>query len=549
MPASKSLEVRAARDRVIDLLGLGKTYPLQNVEVQSPQIKVAYNETATIHIEPGQNDVRYELREQNGTALQPPYSVIGADTPATLTTPNITVDTTYLIRAVKSEDSAPPELIADLSVDLSQKVTVTVGIHVDRKAWISSSNVERLYPNRTPYENTDPRITAHGNSVEVTIKNAQAGVSYQLEYAIPGRSPITTQWARGRGQNLTLSTGPMTEDTEIQIGASLTSAVGAGAEGAVLAEVMLTARLPLAVRANPELTVSVVPSGDGTQLFSSGSSVKLTIAGSQKSVTYSAYARPLRDDDFVGAPASPEDIIVHIPPSLGVARPDVLVRAPHRPGPWTPPDGYQQIGGPTAGNGGNLTLTLAALHEDSVIVIQAHKLHVTTGLAATGKEKKGASSALQLEQAAVVLLRPKVVPLKLTLSCKAGAESGTLLVSGGQRGVFYHFHLAPDGEAVCQPAYFHRMDEDDPYTWRGIDHLEIAKDMVVTRTPPRGAAKPVAAALEEPDEPRFPPDPLIDVAPLPPAKVRVMAVQARTGAAWSAWSAIPVTTVITRAER
>ena len=62
---SKYLEVRDARDRMIDLLGLGETYPLRDVAV-SEELKVPFNKSATVRIAPTQQGVGYQLRDVNG---------------------------------------------------------------------------------------------------------------------------------------------------------------------------------------------------------------------------------------------------------------------------------------------------------------------------------------------------------------------------------------------------------------------------------------------------------------------------------------------------
>src|SRR5258706_11417461 len=60
MPTT-SIQVRDARDRLIDLLGFGKTFPLRDLEVRDNQLTVAFNTTAKIPVQNSQKDVIYQL--------------------------------------------------------------------------------------------------------------------------------------------------------------------------------------------------------------------------------------------------------------------------------------------------------------------------------------------------------------------------------------------------------------------------------------------------------------------------------------------------------
>src|SRR5215212_3749930 len=55
------IQVRDARDRLIDLLGFGKTYPLRDLEISDDQLMVAFNTTAKIAVPNSQKDVIYQL--------------------------------------------------------------------------------------------------------------------------------------------------------------------------------------------------------------------------------------------------------------------------------------------------------------------------------------------------------------------------------------------------------------------------------------------------------------------------------------------------------
>src|SRR6185295_19967602 len=59
------IQVRDARDRLIDLLRHGQTYPLQDLAVRDEQLTVAFNTAAKIPIENSQKDVVYQLHHKH----------------------------------------------------------------------------------------------------------------------------------------------------------------------------------------------------------------------------------------------------------------------------------------------------------------------------------------------------------------------------------------------------------------------------------------------------------------------------------------------------
>ena len=62
--AERAIRLRGARDRLVDLLGFGETYPLQDVPVRAEELIVPIETTAKIPIDPGQSDVLYQLRDR-----------------------------------------------------------------------------------------------------------------------------------------------------------------------------------------------------------------------------------------------------------------------------------------------------------------------------------------------------------------------------------------------------------------------------------------------------------------------------------------------------
>jgi len=526
MPIERHIYARAARDRILDLLGLGETYPVRDVTVDEEQITVDFEAPSSFDIEPAQQDVDYVLYE-NGTPVLSAGEVTRVGQIVTLPGPAITADRVFQIRAVKIGRPVRFTFLLDAA-------KIKVGLNTGLRAFIASPPLNPLSS-----ADTDSRVTDYGTAVGVRVEAAQAQVRYQLLY--PGPSGVSiatapTDEVTENGTDLTLATGTVTEDTQIRVHLTRTfeNPAQTDLEGYLEREPHAQSpppwnelELPLAVRANPALAVSIDGASlDGSPLVDPAGPIKISIAGSQASVSYSIYRRTLLDADFEVSPP-PADApallpTINVPASLDVIAHEVLVHAPPRPDPWTVQNEYVLQGQPTAGNGSALTFSVGPLDRDSVFVIKA------------GKNHQGGESALQLRQVLVALPRPKLVPgLALVLS-----PSGQLSVSGGQRGVFYHFRRIGQSAEIGPPAYFHRLDQVDPQQSRGVGQLRIETDFVVPRDPDDPSALLTDPAF------RPAPDPVLDLTDIPPAgenSVSVMAVHARTGVAWLASQTLPIT--------
>jgi hypothetical protein len=528
MPIEKHVYARATRDRIIDLLGLGETYPLRDVTVEEDQLTVDFNAPSKFEIEPAQEDVEYALYEHD-QPVKPAGSVTRGGEIVTLGGPVITDDRVFQIHAAKIR---PPER----ATFLLGTAKIRVGLNTGLRAWISGGSLL----NPLSSGDLDFRVTDYGTTVDVRVQGAQALVRYQLIYPGPGGATISTTLTDEvpvNGKDLTLTTGTVTEDTQIDVHMTRTfepSEARKNLEGylerqphALSPPPWNTLKLPLAVRANPALLVSIQgASMDGSPLVDPLGSVTITLASSQTSVEHSVFARPLLDADFELAPPPPDAPAllppITVPASPNVLTHDVHVHAPPRPDPWTVQDGYVLHGQPTAGNGGDLTLSIGPFESDTVFVIKARKTH------------PGGQSALQLEHALVALPRPKPAPaLSLVLS-----QSGQLSVAGGQHGVFYHFRRIGQTDEIGLPAYFHRLDEADPQQNRGVGQLRIETDFAVARDPD----DPNALQTDPAYQPV--PDPVVNLTDVPPPgedSVSVMAVHARTGVGWVASQTFPIT--------
>lgn len=510
MSTARPIDVRCARDRLIDLLGLGETTPIRDVDVQEAQLTVNVGAPCEITIDPAQAGVRYELFDGDAPVV-PACSVDGTGEKAVLKGPIIDrEDKTFRIRA-KKLDPLTRETF------LFQTATVKVGLATD-------------LPVSTPEIAEVPRLVDYGSRVLVSITGSQAGATYGLIDAAGSPIPMTPpeRVSGNKDGAITLTASRVTEDTVIRVDVQRTFDEG---EGRAPLHAVLTAELPIAVRADRELVVSAV----GSPVLPQGSAT-ITIAGSQPNVRYSAHVRALSTVDFV-PDAGSALVAIAVPGTSGVE-----VYTPRPPALWQAPAGSVQHGDAMPGNGGDLALGVGPIQDDSIVVVQARKTHTAAGASL--------ASAVQLEQAAVVLVRPEPAPpLVLQIAANADGASGTLLVSGGQPGVFYHFYPSNEASELGLPAYFHRRDERDPSMNKGVAATEpeasdqvprrglrVEMDLVITREPPAPAALDPAHVR--------PLDPLVDIAPLPlGGAVDVMAIKARTGIGWVAKRSVTVTPV------
>src|SRR4051812_42853585 len=157
MPIAKHIYARAARDRVIDLLGLGETYPVRDVTVDEEQLTVDFEAPSSFEVEPAQDDVDYALYE-HGELVKPPGAVTRVGPIVTLKGPVITEDRVFQIRAVKI---GRPERF-DFLIDAAK---IKVGLNTGLRARISGTPLL----NPLSSGDTDPRVTDHGTAVHVSV--------------------------------------------------------------------------------------------------------------------------------------------------------------------------------------------------------------------------------------------------------------------------------------------------------------------------------------------------------------------------------------------
>ena len=185
MSATTQILLRAARDRVVDLLGIGETYPLQDVAVSADRLTVAVNMTAKISIDPGQSDVTYSLRDRNEKAVSTDTAGTGAQT--ILVTPNIKEDQTFRIFASKSDVFASN---IKRQAYLTHVAEVKVGLDTTLNAFLAAP---LLNPRTDSGASSDPRIVDFGSNVAVNVEQSQEGVDYSLVVVSANSEAVVSQ--------------------------------------------------------------------------------------------------------------------------------------------------------------------------------------------------------------------------------------------------------------------------------------------------------------------------------------------------------------------
>ena len=469
MEVPHGIPVRSARNRVIDLLGLGDTYPLTDLAVRVVPPKVTVRDTAQVRIDAAQAGVSYQLFDPAGA---PGARADGADAPLELKTPPVLENVTFRVRATKTPARAdlPPQLPLTLEAPAPVKVGLDDSLVIRFKA---DPPLPLLDPSLTDPPPAAPRLVPFGSEVQVEVEASQEGVSYSL--IIDGRERRDVVRI-GNRRTISLPTGALREDAEIQVRATKT--IFTNNQPAMETE-PLRARLYLKVMADSAPAMSVV--APLVVDFGQGSAIR--IGNSQASAQYRAWAARIADADFVrGAAAAPSDIVVAV-----AGQADVRVRPPALGAGWPLPAAFLPQGDASQpGNGGDLLLPLPALAEDTLLVLQVIKAHrVDAGVASPT-----IVSTLSASQAVAVLVRPDPArPLVLRMDMQGERTGNTLQVRGGEPGVYYRFQPLPEGDAVPLPAYFHKRDASDPAQNKGVGQLGVEVDFAIARRAPASPAQ------------------------------------------------------------
>lgn len=490
------LRLRDARDRVIDLLGLGRSFPLRDIPWPHSAV-VAPGTATTIKVGFSQRGVDYELYDANDQPVLldgKPIRAQGTGAELVLQTPPITVDVTYRVLATTREliDPPPPgepapELSEPRSAWLHGAIEIKEG--VDPTLIIEILDLPLLDERIDAPKPTDARLADYGAIVQVAVYDSQEGVEYELcDHAKLDR--VLSATVVGTSGTIVLTLEHAYEDVDLRVRGS--KAIG-DPNQPELREAELHLVLPLRVRANPQITAMLA-----SAIVEHGGDASVEIVGTQSSASYRVWQRPIADNQFpFNLPPKTPRIQVAGDDGrvIDVARPEwTLV--------WEPVPGFSAIGDPTPGNGATLALPILANTVDTCLLIQASKQHRKESAAVADDER--IDSSIQLQAALALLVRPDPERmLRLSVRIEGKDCVGPWRLRDGQPGVYYQLHTdAPVG----LPGYFHKQD-------KGVDGLRVELDLAIARDDDGGDI-----------------DPEIEVDPLPiDTKLEVVARKAMTG--------------------
>ena len=469
--------LRAARDQLIDSLGLGFTWPLTDLTLPAAALKVPYDMRAAIPVEDSQRDVVYQLHDQHGVPIENSddpsgfYQHQGNGATLMLQTAPIEEDQSLRIWAAKSLHEQNPGKENSYAAYLDQAVVVKVGLDTALVAEIVSdtdildSQLETVLPESA-------RIIDFALPVTVELYNSQEGVHYQLvEVLDMGEqervlSPVVM--GLGGGQSIQLESIVLEEDVDIRIRATKHFDVALARNDETA---LLDILLPLKVRASAELALFVgAPSAEAADaIVAFAGSARIYIQSTQASTHYSLYQRPLSADDIVfddDGVSSDRLLFAEVP---GRAEP-VKVRKPQREDIWVnPPADFLAVGSEQAGTGEPMAIAVDGVENDNVVIVRARKYH--------RDGDKVITSAVQLRAGAIVLVRPDD---QRQLRLRFSPAQNTISLAGGQPGVFYRLRLSGTGEDISDlPAYFHQWGTAGVSDNRGIGALRVGVGLVV----------------------------------------------------------------------
>ncbi len=459
MSNSADRRMRGARNVLVDLLGIGEALPLRDLPVTAAPPIVPFGGAATVTIEDTEPGVEYRLRGQAGAALAPALAVNGTGDGGTLRleVPKINEPVTFTVEAARASGRAAL---------LLGSAPVAIGLDSSIPAVVAGFE-------------TSPVLIDFGASVTVMLPHSQEAVAYRLVARPPGDSAGDNDLAaletdvaltdgadvRGTGGPIALRSRALTEDGIVRV--RLVKTFPGRRETQVS---LLTAALPIHVRADRERPVAVAPAVGDYQ-----GAPTLTVGGAQSGVRYALHLAAIADADFDRA-EPPGPAALSVATDAGTVR----VRPPTLPTLFEPLPGYTPTGEPKEGTGADLALPMPPLARDTIAVVAATKQH--------GTGEAGFVSVVPLALAAVALVRPSPSP---DLRIEASIADGKLIrlrAFGGEPGVFYTISA---GGKVLGELYMHQRAVADQSRNKGLDLLAVGIDFVIAADSTNAAPPPV----------------------------------------------------------
>lgn len=468
--ATLDRKARATRDRLVDLLGIGRTAPLADLPVRVEPPKVTFGGEALVLVDETQPDVDYELRDKDGKEIDARMRFSGNGKAMSFSLANIQEKTSFTIRAVKKQLPGREQVRGRETV-LRAKPEVEVGLSSELLARFQAS------PDLGP----GPIVLDFNGSVTVDVLGSQAGAEYRL-VAWPIRDApkpddlgalasdnvfSSGDWVSGNGLTISLPSKNFVADTLLRVRVQKTAALG-GAE-----TTLLTTPLPVLVRPDPALALALVPADPP----GFGATPALRVRGASKEVEYRVFLRPLRDSEF--NPDRDEETV-----TLAVAGglPEVKVKNPSLPSDPLNPPGFNLVQADGRRNRAGLELALPPLSSDSLVFVSATKKHdeIIAG--------RDVESVVALTSMPIILVQPNPAP-DLILLCTVGSQGsiGAITLLGGEPGVAYAIRVAPNGPDLPMAGYIHRRDDNDEKQNKGLGQLRLGMDFILAEA---AAGKP-----------------------------------------------------------
>jgi len=517
MSDSKNLGLRDSRDRIVDLLGIGETYPLRDLGV-SEELVVPFHSSARIIVSDSQRQVRYELRDHAGHDPEArPQGAIeriddgqsvasdGNGAALLLLTPTVDEDITFTVLATKRHPR-PGNEDSVRAVYLHQQTRIKVGLDTKLPVSVPTDADGVTYLNPSARGDGDARIISFGATTTVAIVGAQEGVDYDLvsinnDQSLQLRSPGQTR-GKGEEHTITITSSQLYEDVDLRVRATKSFSLSEARDTEIS---LLDAILPLRILADTGSAVTATP------VTNYGGASNVHITTTQKSTHYQLFIRDLRDREFAG-----KGDASHMEIPLGETA-HAHVQRPSWSQLWSNPADFQAIGDELVGTGGALDLPIQALTRDTLVIVRARKSH------STADALSPIESTVQLENPAATLVAPDPAPtIELRVALQDGKTRGYVDILGGQPGVYYHLRGAPDGDDIGLPGYIHQRDDVDSSLNKGIGQLAVGVDLTLARSPTSPEADTRAK--------QAPPLPRVDTPALSVGDVLyVHAVKAMTG--------------------
>lgn len=386
---------------------------------------------------------------------------------------------------------------------IASKLGISLGLDPRRRATILDLP---LVPGYSAVTGDEPVVLNYGQFVRVQVDGTQEGGATYSLIRYSDKETISVAPIEGNGKSIILTSVPLYEDLIIRVPVERLFDDG----------ILLDAVRTVKVRANPAVDVVVI-----NDFLDPATTPKITVHQSQASVKYSVYARKLKDADFFPEGDSAQ-LSVNVPAIEGISSAETYhFVSPPKKDAWNAAE-FVIMSPVIAGNGGDLHIPLLNTDGDYVAILRAHKDHGATPPEATD---------VQITKPLVLFARPGTAAnLVLTR-----IDDGSIAVTGGEPGVLYYFFDPISNALLGRPAYFYRHGDTDGALNRGLDQVRLQRDFVVARGPiAENADRATTPALE----------PVVQLSAIPANHtVKVLAVRARTGVAWSSPKTMVIQTV------